>query len=155
MSEGTASFGEWLDTVPQPGEAQPGQEQLDLVEPPEPPDPARADIERPDGAIGNDQLEPKAPPKPADALESVVPATHEFTPADDDQPAEAEREARRGPPDESGHSSVKITVNAKGQRQWEVKVYATDGLSPEDAQSRAIAIDQQLERRYGLPGKSA
>jgi hypothetical protein len=144
VSDGAQGFKEWLDTVPQPGEAAEGQEQLDLVEPPEPVE-LQTDQTGPlppEGAIGIDQDAP--------------PSTHSFTPAgDEDAPAEAEREARRGPPEESGHSSVKITVNAKGQRQWEVKVYATVGLSPEDAQSRAIAIEQNLERKYGLPGKSA
>lgn len=56
-------------------------------------------------------------------------------------------------PQESARSSVQITVNAKGARQWTVKAYAQD-LSPvslEEARDLARRIDRDLEAEYGVP----
>jgi len=39
--------------------------------------------------------------------------------------------------------SVKISTNTKGEKSWEVKVYAE---TPEKALNRAINIDAQAER---------
>jgi len=50
-------------------------------------------------------------------------------------------------------SSVQVTVNAKGARQWSVKVYAVSD-EPEHvlaARDLAAELDQSLERQYGLP----
>jgi hypothetical protein len=46
-------------------------------------------------------------------------------------------------------SSVKVTVNAKGDRQWEVKSYDDD---LERAFARAVEVDKSLQALYGLPG---
>lgn len=47
-------------------------------------------------------------------------------------------------------SSVKISVNAKGERQWEVKVYDDDA---EVAMLKAGEIDASLAKVFGLPGR--
>jgi hypothetical protein len=46
-------------------------------------------------------------------------------------------------------SSVKVSVNAKGDRQWEVKSYDDD---LERAFARAVEVDKSLQALYGLPG---
>jgi chemotaxis methyl-accepting protein methylase len=58
------------------------------------------------------------------------------------------------PQQESARSSVQISVNAKGQRQWACKVYAQDlsEASLEQAQRLAMKIEQTLAAEYGLPG---
>lgn len=74
---------------------------------------------------------PEPPPKPADARASVT------------------------PPDFEPRSSVKITVNAKGHRQWEIKVVA-GAETPEAitaAANLARDIDRSFVNAYGLPGK--
>jgi hypothetical protein len=56
--------------------------------------------------------------------------------------------------DGTGVSSVKISVNAKGARQWESKVYAAENTKEavEAARDLAIDTDRFLEMTYGLPG---
>jgi hypothetical protein len=56
--------------------------------------------------------------------------------------------------DGTGASSVKISVNAKGHRQWESKVYAADNTKEavEAARDLAIDTDRFLEMTFGLPG---
>lgn len=56
-------------------------------------------------------------------------------------------------PQEPPRSSVQISVNAKGARQWAVKIYAdSEPQSVEDARDLAVQIDQSLAGTYGLPG---
>jgi hypothetical protein len=50
-------------------------------------------------------------------------------------------------------SSVTITVNAKGSRQWQVKVYALSDEPEAVAAARDLAtqVDASLAEQYGLP----
>jgi hypothetical protein len=58
-------------------------------------------------------------------------------------------------PSEPGqHSSVKLSVNAKGHRQWEIRCVADDN-TPEAmrrAAETAAQIDAGFEQTYGVPG---
>lgn len=50
-------------------------------------------------------------------------------------------------------SSVEISLTAKGTRQWKVKVYAEDRTeaAADAALAKALALEGQLARTYGVP----
>lgn len=50
-------------------------------------------------------------------------------------------------------SSIEITLNAKGQRQWRVKVRAeaNDEMSVQRAADLAVQLDGKLAEKYGVP----
>mgnify|MGYP001597407994 CR=1 FL=1 len=49
-------------------------------------------------------------------------------------------------------SSVELTRNARGEMQWQIKVYCEAGLEGSAALT-AVAVDDSLRREYGLPGR--
>ena len=51
-------------------------------------------------------------------------------------------------------SSVELTRNARGEMQWQIKVYCEAGLEGSAALT-AVAVDDSLRREYGLPGRQA
>lgn len=71
---------------------------------------------------------PEPPPKPSDARRSVEPVIE-------------------------NRSSVRLSVNAKGRRQWEVKAVALDDTAEalRAAAQLAAEIDRGFEATYGAP----